>query len=45
MEKLTYIHNNPVEHGLCNLPWEYEYSLATNYIEKHSMLEVVLLSA
>jgi putative transposase len=45
MEKLAYIHNNPVEYGLCSVPWEYKYSSAANYIEKNSMLEVVLLSA
>jgi putative transposase len=45
MEKLAYIHNNPVEYGLCSVPWEYKYSSAANYIEKTSMLEVVLLSA
>lgn len=45
IQKLTYIHNNPVEYGLCGVPWEYEYNSAANYIEKLSMLEVVLISA
>ena len=44
-EKLAYIHNNPVEYGLCSVPWEYEYSSAANYIGNHSKLDVVLLSA
>jgi len=39
MEKLAYIHNIQVEYGLCNGTWEYEYSSAANYIEKHSMLD------
>jgi REP element-mobilizing transposase RayT len=44
MEKLNYVHNNPVEYGLCNLPWEYTYSSALNYAEKTSVLDVELLS-
>ena len=44
MEKLNYIHNNPVEYGLCSLPWEYKYSSAVNYADKTSLLEVELLS-
>ena len=44
MEKLNYIHNNPVEYGLCSLPWEYKYSSAVNYADKTSLLEVGLLS-
>ena len=30
-QKLTYIHNNPVVAGLCNLPEEYKYSSAAFY--------------
>jgi len=26
VEKLNYIHNNPVENGLCEIPWIYTYS-------------------
>lgn len=44
MEKLNYIHNNPIEYGLCSQPWEYKYSSAVNYAEKDSVLDVVLLS-
>lgn len=44
MEKLNYIHNNPVEYGLCGLPWEYAFSSAVNYAEKTSLLDVELLS-
>ncbi|MBC8146374.1 MAG: transposase [Bacteroidetes bacterium] len=43
-EKLTYIHNNPVEKGLCDQPWDYLYSSATNYTDKKSLLDVVCLS-
>jgi putative transposase len=45
MEKLSYLHNNPIEYGLCSVSWEYEYSSAANYMDKYSMLEVVLLSS
>ncbi|MFN8135014.1 MAG: hypothetical protein U0Z17_07260 [Bacteroidales bacterium] len=44
MEKLNYIHNNPIEYGLCSQPWEYKYSSAVNYAEKDSVLDVVLLN-
>ena len=44
MEKLNYIHNNPVENGLCSLLWEYKYSSAVNYADKTSLLDVELLS-
>jgi putative transposase len=32
-QKLEYIHHNPVKAGLCNLPEEYIYSSARNYLE------------
>lgn len=44
MEKLNYIHNNPVEYGLCNAPWEYTFSSATNYADKPSLIDIILLS-
>ncbi len=31
MQKLDYIHNNPVKKGFCNLPEEYKYSSARFY--------------
>ena len=43
-EKLNYIHNNPVEKELCNKPWDYLFSSATNYTDKYSLLDVVCLS-
>jgi hypothetical protein len=43
-EKLNYIHNNPVEYGLCKVPWDYKFSSATNYADKPSLLNVILLS-
>jgi len=43
-EKLAYIHNNPVEYGLCEVPWEYKYSSAKNYAGMKSILDVILLS-
>ena len=44
IEKLNYIHNNPVENGLCKVPWEYKFSSATNYADKPSLINVILLS-
>ena len=44
LEKLAYIHNNPVEYGLCEVPWTYKYSSATNYAGMNSILDVILLS-
>lgn len=44
MQKLTYIHNNPVEYGLCSLPWDYKFSSAVNYTEGIGLLNVELLS-
>jgi REP element-mobilizing transposase RayT len=43
-EKLNYIHNNPVEYGLCSLPWEYKYSSAINYAGKEGLILVELIS-
>lgn len=43
-EKLKYIHNNPVEYGLCKVPWEYTFSSATNYADKSSLIDLILLS-
>ena len=44
LEKLSYIHNNPVKYGLCSVPWGYKFSSATNYAEEESLLKVELLS-
>jgi putative transposase len=44
LEKLAYIHNNPVEYGLCEVPWAYKFRSATNYAGMKSMLDVILLS-
>lgn len=44
MQKLKYIHNNPVKAGLCQLPWEYEFCSAVNYAGKEGLLKVELLS-
>jgi REP element-mobilizing transposase RayT len=32
IQKLDYIHHNPVKAGLCNLPEEYDYSSASFYL-------------
>ncbi|MBK7029112.1 MAG: transposase [Bacteroidales bacterium] len=44
MEKLSYIHNNPVEYGLSSTPWEYKFSSASNYADMDSLIKVELLS-
>lgn len=43
-EKMNYIHNNPVEHGLCVVPWEYKFRSATNYTDKPSLVNIILVS-
>jgi REP element-mobilizing transposase RayT len=43
MQKLTYIHNNPVVAKVVNNPEEYLYSSARNYAEMDSVLEIKLL--
>jgi hypothetical protein len=44
MEKLSYIHNNPFEYGLCSTPWEYKFSSASDYAERELFIKVKLLS-
>jgi REP element-mobilizing transposase RayT len=36
MQKLAYIHNNPVKAGICKLPYEYKYSSGSFYESKHN---------
>ena len=36
IQKLEYIHNNPVKAGLCELPEEYEFSSASFYNSRDS---------
>lgn len=43
-EKLNYIHNNPVRAGLVELPEQWEYSSARNYIlGDHSTIDIEVL--
>ncbi len=44
MQKLNYIHNNPVKSGFCFLPWEYKYSSAMDYTGQAGLVEVDLLT-
>lgn len=44
MQKLNYIHNNPVDAGLCQLPWEYQHSSAVNYAGMEGLVKIELLS-
>ena len=39
--KLHYIHNNPVNAGLVEKPWDYKYSSARNYVfNDHSIIKI-----
>lgn len=42
-QKLDYIHNNPVETGIVEEPWEYFYSSAKNYCGKKGLVEVLFI--
>ncbi|MFT4970527.1 MAG: putative transposase [Chitinophagales bacterium] len=42
LQKLHYIHNNPVVAGLVDYAEEYKYSSARNYAGKHGLIEVLL---
>lgn len=44
MQKLQYIHNNPVEEMLVTKPWEYMFSSARNYADMDSILDVIIIS-
>jgi putative transposase len=44
LDKINYIHNNPVESGLVRCPHEWIYSSATNYQELESIIEVETLT-
>ncbi|MFN3403308.1 MAG: hypothetical protein ACK40G_04380 [Cytophagaceae bacterium] len=43
MQKIDYIHNNPVRAGLVNNPEEYVYSSARDYAGKKGLVEVTLV--
>lgn len=43
-DKLTYLHENPVNAGLVENPEDYLYSSAQNYAGRKGLLDVVLLS-
>ena len=42
-QRLNYLHQNPVKAGIVDLPEEYVYSSARNYIGKTGLLDVVIL--
>ncbi len=42
-QKLEYIHNNPVEAGFVDEPWEYLYSSARDYCGKKGLIRVKLI--
>lgn len=42
-QKLEYLHNNPVEEGFVNEPYDYKYSSAIDYAGGNGLVKVVLL--
>ena len=44
MQRLTYIHNNPVKRGYVDCPEHWRYSSARDYLGLESLLPVILLS-
>jgi len=42
-QKLDYLHNNPVEAGFVDEPWEYLYSSARDYCGKKGLIKIKLL--
>jgi hypothetical protein len=42
-QKLGYIHNNPVEEGVVDVPEEYLYSSARNYAGRPGLIQVELI--
>ena len=43
MEKINYVHENPVRAGLVDAPEEYVYSSARNYIGKSGLVKVAVI--
>lgn len=44
VEKVNYIHNNPVKAGIVEKPEDYLYSSARNYADMKGLLDVVVLT-
>ena len=44
LEKLDYMHNNPVRAGIVEIPEDYLYSSAKNYADLESVIEVIKLT-
>ncbi|WP_317039620.1 hypothetical protein [Sinomicrobium oceani] len=42
-EKVSYIHNNPVEAGLVSKPQDYLYSSATDYAGGKGLLDHIIV--
>jgi hypothetical protein len=43
LQKLDYIHNNPVIAGIVSLPEHYQYSSAANYCGEKGMMDVLII--
>jgi FMN phosphatase YigB (HAD superfamily) len=44
IDKLEYLHQNPIRSGIVSNPEDYMYSIARNYADLENLLEVELLS-
>ena len=42
-QRLTYLHNNPVEHGIVFRPEEYVYSSAIDYCDGKGLLKIEMI--
>jgi len=42
-QKLDYLHNNPVEAGFVDEPWEYLYSSASDYCGKTGLIKIKMI--
>ena len=42
-QKLNYIHNNPVEEGFVNEPYNYKYSSAIDYADRKGLVKIELI--
>lgn len=42
-QKLDYLHQNPVEAGYVEEPWEYLYSSARDYAGSKGLLDIILI--
>ena len=44
LQKLKYIHNNPVEEGIVSYSYEYQYSSAKDYSGQKGLIQIELVN-